>query len=382
MTVIRQKVKSLRHKKSEYLEDMNMKSPSSTIYINDRRISLLDPVYFIAEIGSNFDQDLSRAKDLIFLAKEAGADAVKFQHYTAGTLVSDTGFKSIGNLPSHQEQWKKSVAETYDDASLDKDWTADLKHTCDEAGITFFSSPYSFDLVDYIDPFVAAYKVGSGDITWTEIIRKMAQKGKPVLIATGASDMLEVSRAVNSALETNTDVVLMQCNTNYTGDSENFKHIHLNVLKSYEKAYPGILLGLSDHTPGHATTLGAVTLGARVIEKHFTDSTERDGPDHAFAMTPFSWTEMVNRTRELEAALGCSIKRVVANEEQTVVAQRRCVRASRELGIGTCLSLKDMEVLRPSPSEAIPPHELHSLVGKVLTRHIAFGEHLTKNHFE
>jgi len=142
LTVIRQKVKSLRHKKSEYLEDMNMKSPSSTIYINDRRISLLDPVYFIAEIGSNFDQDLSRAKDLIFLAKEAGADAVKFQHYTAGTLVSDTGFKSIGNLPSHQEQWKKSVAETYDDASLDKDWTADLKHTCDEAGITFFSSPY------------------------------------------------------------------------------------------------------------------------------------------------------------------------------------------------------------------------------------------------
>ena len=361
---------------------MNMNKPSSTINLNGQLISRDDPVYFIAEIGSNFDQDFDRAKDLIFLAKEAGADAVKFQHYTAKTLVSETGFQSLNDTVSHQSHWKKSVSETYENASLNKDWTADLKKASDEIGITFFSSPYSFDLVDYIDPFVAAYKVGSGDITWTDIIKHIANKRKPILIATGASNMLDVERAVKTALDVNPDVILMQCNTNYTISSENFRYINLNVLKSYEKLYPGIVLGLSDHTPGHATTLGAVALGARVIEKHFTDSTEREGPDHAFAMTPTSWADMVDRTRELEMSLGKHIKRVEKNEEQTVILQRRCIRATRALKPGQRLSIDDMQVLRPCPLDAIPANEIASLEGRVIKQNVNLGEHFTKNNIK
>ena len=350
--------------------------PSPIIYIDGKRISRNDPVYFIAEIGSNFDRDLNRAKDLIYLAKEAGADAAKFQHYTAESLVSDEGFKQLGSRQSHQALWKKSVFETYQDASLKCDWTSILKQTCDEAGITFFTSPYSLELVDYVDEFVPAYKVGSGDITWLGIIKHMASKKKPVLLATGASDIEDVRRAVEAALTVTSDLILLQCNTNYTASHENFSYLQLNVLREYEALYPGIILGLSDHMPGHVSVLGAVALGARVIEKHFTDSTDRDGPDHSFSMTATTWKEMVDRTRELEASLGDGQKKIEENERETVIVQRRCIRASRDLEKDTLLCEDDMTVLRPNPADGIPPFEFQKLVGKKLKRRVGSGEHL------
>ncbi len=350
-------------------------NPASVIYIDGKRISRNDPVYFIAEIGSNFDRDLNRAKDLIYLAKEAGANAAKFQHYTAGSLVSDHGFKELGSSQSHQASWKKSVFETYQDASLNRDWTSVLKQTCDEAGISFFTSPYSLELVDYVDPFVSAYKVGSGDITWIEIIEYMASKRKPVLLATGASDLEDVRRAVDAALAVTPDLVLLQCNTNYTASEENYSYLQLNVLREYEALYPGMVLGLSDHMPGHVSVLGAVALGARVIEKHFTDSTDRDGPDHPFSMTPATWREMVDRTRELEASLGDGRKKIEENERETFVVQRRCIRASHDLEMDTILCEKDMTMLRPCPVDGIAPFEFHKLAGKRLKRRVSSGEY-------
>lgn len=354
-------------------------TPSFEILIEGKKISLHDPVYFIAEVGSNFDQDLERARDLIFLAKEAGADAVKFQHYTAESLVSDEGFKELGSRQSHQSSWKKSVYETYEDVSLNRDWTSVLKQTCDEAGITFFTSPYSLELVDYVDPFVPAFKVGSGDITWLKIIERMASKGKPVLLATGASTMEDVRRAADAALAVTPDLVLLQCNTNYTATQDNYTYQQLDVLRKYAAMYPGIILGLSDHMPGHVTVLGAVALGARVIEKHFTDSTDRDGPDHPFSMTPETWREMVDRTRELESSLGNGNKKIEENERDTVIVQRRCVRASHNLEKDVIISDKDLTVLRPCPADGIAPFELENLLGKRLNRNISSGEHLKWN---
>lgn len=350
--------------------------PASVIRIDGKQISRDDPVYFIAEIGSNFDRQLNRAKDLIHLAKEAGADAVKFQHYTAATLVSDYGFKQLGGQRSHQAAWKKSVFETYQDASLNRDWTAVLKQTCDAASITFFTSPYSLELVDYVDQFVPAYKVGSGDITWTEVIAHIASKGKPVLLATGASDLEDVKRAMHVALEVTPHVILLQCNTNYTAGRDNYSYLQLNVLREYEALYRGIVLGLSDHMPGHTSVLGAVALGARVIEKHFTDSTDREGPDHPFSMTPTTWREMVDRTRELEVALGDGRKKIEENERETAIVQRRCVRARRSLELGTVLDEEDLTMLRPCPPDGIAPFNSLKLVGKRLTRAVSAGEHL------
>ena len=353
-----------------------MLQPKQTLEINGRDIGIGEPTYFIADIAANHDGDLSRAKDLIYQAKEAGADAAKFQHFSASSIVSDIGFKTLGGEKSHQTKWKKSVFEVYQGASIDKQWTSELKHTCDKAGITFFTSPYSFELVDHIDPYVPAYKIGSGDITWIEMVEYIAAKGKPYFLATGAATTDDVVRAVAAALAINPQFALMQCNTNYTASMENFKYIQLNVLKTYKAMFPDLILGLSDHTPGHTTVLGAVVIGARIIEKHFTDDTSREGPDHHFAMDPLTWRNMVDCTRELENALGCGIKQIEDNEKDTAVVQRRAIRLARDLNAGTVVQKSDFAMLRPCPPDAIPPYKLDMLLGKTLRSSKAAGEHL------
>jgi sialic acid synthase SpsE len=348
----------------------------SVFEIQGKKIGRDFPVYFVADIAANHDGDLARAKELIYLAAEAGADAAKFQHFKAETIVSDHGFKTLGGQQSHQAKWKKSVFDVYKSASVSLDWTATLKETCDDAGIAFFTSPYDFDIVDHIDSFVPAYKIGSGDISWVELIEYIAAKQKPCILASGASTMDDVSRAVSAALAINPMLCLMQCNTNYTSSLENFKYIQLNVLKNYREMYPDIVLGLSDHTPGHSTVLGAVALGARIIEKHFTDDVKRDGPDHAFSMDPLSWREMVERTRELENSLGVGPKKIEANEAETVVLQRRAIRLKADYPEGTELTREDLTVLRPCPLDALPPYEINNLIGKRLRREMKSGEYL------
>lgn len=334
------------------------------------------PTYFIADIAANHDGDLERAKLLIRLAKEAGADAAKFQNFQAPKIVSDYGFKSLGGQQSHQSKWKKSVFEVYQDASVSFDWTPRLKDECERVGIDYFSSPYDFEAIDKLADYMPAYKIGSGEIDWLEALQKMAAKGKPVILATGAATIGEVQRAVHSILELNKELVLMQCNTNYTADPENFNHIHLNVLKTYQTMFPKVVLGLSDHTHGHATVLGAVALGARVIEKHFTDDNSREGPDHKFAMNPQTWAEMVENTRRLEKALGSSDKRVADNEKETVIIQRRCLRAARDIHAGEILTREMLDVLRPATPGAILPDKIQDVIGMRAISDIPFGKEI------
>jgi len=348
--------------------------PDPLIEIDGKRVGKDQPTYFIADIAANHDGDLGRAKELIHLAAQAGADAAKFQHFQAATIVSDFGFKTLGSQQAHQSRWKKSVFEVYREASVDLGWTPQLKQTCEDAGISFFTSPYSLELVDHIDPFVPAYKIGSGDITWLEIIEYIASKQKPYILATGASSMDDVQRAVAAALAINPRFVLLQCNTNYTASRENFHYIQLGVLRCYREMYPEMILGLSDHTPGHATVLGAVALGARMIEKHFTDDAGREGPDHAFSMDPKTWRDMVDRTRELENALGNGIKKVEDNERETAVVQRRSIRLRGDLPAGSELQRRDLEVLRPCPPGAVPPYSIGEVVGRRLRRALKAGE--------
>jgi len=346
------------------------------IQIGSHIIAENQPTYFIADISANHDGDLERAKLLIRLAKEAGANAAKFQNFRAPQIVSDYGFKSLGGQISHQATWKKSVFEVYADASIPFEWSPILKEACDKAGIDYFSSPYDFDAIDMLDPYVPAYKIGSGDITWLEALVRIARKGKPVILATGASNIGEVQRAVHTILTINPQLVLMQCNTNYTASLENFNHIHLRVLNTYHTLFPEVVLGLSDHTSGHATVLGAIAFGARVIEKHFTDNNRRIGPDHPFSMTPATWREMVERTRELERALGSADKFVSDNEQQTVILQRRCLRAGREIKVGEAFTREMIAVLRPATPGAILPYEIESVIGTRALTNIPAGKEL------
>ena len=347
---------------------------TSTIQIGKTIIGLDYPTYFVADIAANHDGDIDRAIDLIHLCADRGANAAKFQNFRAETIVSDRGFKDLGSRLSHQSKWDKSVYDIYDAASISLDWTSRLKEACSEVGIDYFTAPYDLSILDDLDSYVAAWKIGSGDITWHELIENLSARQKPLLLATGASSQADVRSAMTLVLKYTKDIVLMQCNTNYTGSLENLKYINLSVISAFSEEFPEVIMGLSDHTPGHATVLGAVTLGARVVEKHFTDDCSRNGPDHKFSMDPKAWEEMVMRTRELEAALGDGYKKVEPNESETVVLQRRALRASDDLTLGTLITNKNVIPMRPCPPEGLPPYKISELAGRVLAKDISKGE--------
>jgi|TARA_B100001964_G_C14210208_1_gene590136 N-acetylneuraminate synthase len=332
--------------------------------INNRKIGHRYPTYFIADIAANHDGNLKKAIHLIREAKKSGADAAKFQHFSADTIVSDQSFQNFKKQLSHQSGWQKSVYEVYKNASLNLKWTPILKKECKKVGIDFFTSPYSFQLVDHVNRYVPAYKIGSGDITWLEIVKYIASKNKPYIIATGASEIDDVKRVYNACIKINKKIAIMQCNTNYTASDNNFYHINLNVLKTYKRLFPKAILGLSDHTHGDSTVLGAISLGARIIEKHFTLNNNLTGPDHKFSMNPNTWKEMIMRSRKLEYSLGLEQKRIENNENETVIVQRRSIHAKIDLKKNHKLRKNDLKYLRPCPKNGIEPYNFKKVIGK------------------
>ena len=348
------------------------------IRINKIIISENSPTYFIADIGANHDGSLLRAKKLIRLAYKAGANAVKFQHFKAETIVNKEQFDKKKKT-AHQSRWKSSVYEVYKKASINNEWNNELKRECKRYNIDFLTSPYDLDYVDAVNKFIPAYKIGSGDITWKEILTKIAKKNKPVLLATGASTLKDVIFACKVILKINKKVVVMQCNTNYTSDEENFKYINLNFLKNLKvKFRKKIILGLSDHTPGYATVLGAITLGARVIEKHFTDDNSRVGPDHKFSMNPKTWSEMIKESRRLEKALGNGVKKIEKNELESYFVQRRSVYSLKNLKKGQILNKNDLICLRPYIKNSISPDIIDKFYGRKIKKNIAINSIIKK----
>ncbi len=335
----------------------------NTFKINKRLIGDKFPTYFIADIAANHDGNLKKAIKLIKEAKKSGANAAKFQHFSADTIVSDSSFKMFKKL-SHQSKWKESVYKVYEKASLNLKWTPILRNECKKIGIDFFTSPYSFELVDHVNKYVPAFKIGSGDITWVEIVKYIASKKKPYIIATGASDISDVKRVYNTCIKLNKQIAIMQCNTNYTAEKENFSYINLNVLKTYKKLFPKAILGLSDHTLGHSTVMGAITLGARIIEKHFTLDNNSNGPDHKFSMNPLTWKEMIVAARELEKSLGVGLKRIEKNETDTAIVQRRSIHSRHNINKGHLIKKDDLKFLRPCPQDGIKPYDYKKILGK------------------
>lgn len=387
------------------------------IKIGNKGIGPAEPVYFIADIASNHGGDLSKAKELIYASAEARVDAVKMQNFTAQTIVSDYGFKNLSGVKTHQSNWKTSVFESYKAASIPFEWSLELKELTEKLGMDYFTSPYSMELVNLVAPYVSAFKLGSGDITWHEIIKLMASFEKPLLMATGASNLDEIKLAVETALSITKDIILLQCNTNYTarhGESisltrERFANLNLSVLKTYSELWPELPIGLSDHTHGSLSVLGAVGLfNCCVVEKHLTFDSSLEGQDHAFSMMPDEWLKMVQETEKLKEqlkginsfdkrleitsqnvenpeflnlAIGSGIKKVEENEKNTVIVQRRSVRTNKKLFSGDIIKQEDLVVLRPCPIDAFPPYKMDELIGKKLIRDIPEGDYIKSDSF-
>lgn len=329
------------------------------IKIGEKYIGEKYPTYFIAEIGANFDGSIEKAKRLIDAAKEAGADCAKFQTFITPKIVSEGGF-SMMQLKGVHGTWGRTVSDVFKEVEFPLDWHFEIADYCKKMRIDFSTSPYFKEAVDLcVELNVPFIKIGSGDITWLEMIDYIARKDIPLMLATGDATLSEIDEAVRTIDATgNKDLVLMQCITNYPSkiDSAN-----VNVLKTYQSAF-NVLTGYSDHSPGHVVALASVVIGGRVIEKHFTlDKTDK-GPDHPHSMEPVEFRFMVDSIREVERAMGSTRKEVVEEEHETVYVQRRCLYAKKDLPKGHIITENDIVILRPALG--IPPKYKSIVIGK------------------
>jgi len=345
------------------------------IKLGDRLVGEGRPAYIIAEIASNFDGNIGRAKMLIDLAHNCGADAVKFQSFIADKIISKEGFEGL--KMGFQKDWKYSVYEMYKSRELPRDWHSELFDYAKVNNLAFLSSPYDIEAVDLLDGLgVPAFKVGSGDIIWYELLQYIAIKNKPIILSTGASTIREVGEAIEVIRsEGNEQIVLLQCVTNYPSHLESANIRAMPVMGDIFD----VLFGYSDHTEGTIVPLGAVALGACVIEKHLTDDRSRIGPDHPFSMNGTAFKDMVKKIRSLEEALGSSIKKVYEEEKETVILQRRCLRASRPISKGTSLDANMISILRPAPGGTLKPNQTGVLLGQKINRDIKQGEPFTRD---
>lgn len=312
------------------------------IRFKNRLVGENQSCYIIAEIGSNFDGSLIKAKKLIKLAKLSGADAVKFQVFTAEGLILKQGFEK---KTAFQAKWKNSVWDTYKKAEFPRNWHKELNEFSKKTDIHFFTSPWDFEAVDMLDELnPPAIKIGSGDITYLEILRYIGKKNRPVILATGASTIKEVENAVKAIKDVgNHKIILLHSVTQYPSPIE---EANLSVLGELKKKFQ-LNVGYSDHSPGSLVPISCVALGACVIEKHFTDNPNLSGPDHPHSMDPKSFSLMIKKIRMLEKAFGSGKKIIERSEKETRIIQRRGIWTIKPIKKGEKFSNENVSALRP-----------------------------------
>lgn len=345
------------------------KSFSKEIKIGNRLVGHGHPAYFIAEIGANFDNSLSKAKELCSAAKEAGADCAKFQSFISEKIVSPKGFAKM-QLKGVHGSWGRPVNEVFKDAEFPREWHAEINEYCNKIGLDFSTSPYDFEAVDLcMELDVPFIKIGSGEITWLEMIHKIASTQKPIVLATGDATLAEIDDAMQTIkLTGNKNLILLQCITNYPSMIES---ANINVLKTYQSAFD-VLTGYSDHSPGDVVILGSIALGGCLVEKHFTLDKNDKGPDHPHSMNLNDFKFMVERVRQLELAMGSTCKFVVEEEAETVIVQRRGLYAANDIPEGAEITFDDIVELRPALG--ILPKYKPEIIGKIARQTILANE--------
>lgn len=338
------------------------------IKFRDRLVGSNHPAYIIAEIGANFDGNLEKAMQLCLAAKNAGADCAKFQSFISEKIVSAKGFEKM-TLKGVHGTWGRPVSEVFKDAEFPREWHKIISDYCKSIDIHFSTSPYDFEAVDLcMELDVPFIKIGSGEITWLEMIKKIASTQKPIILATGDATLSEIDDAIRTIEATgNKQVILLQCITNYPSMIES---ANINVLKTYQNAFD-ILTGYSDHSKGDVVILGSIALGGCVVEKHFTINKNDIGPDHPHSMDVEEMSNMVKNIRNLELAMGSTRKFVVEEEQETVFVQRRGLYANRDINAGEEIREEDIVALRPALG--ILPKYKDIIVGKIAKTNIQYN---------
>jgi N,N'-diacetyllegionaminate synthase len=333
------------------------------IRIGKKIIGEQHPSFIIAEAGVNHNGEMALAKKLVDAAARAGADAVKFQTFkTEGVVtkhvkVAAYAQKNLGRALSQQEMVKK-LELSYDDFRV-------LKHYCDTKKIIFLSTPHSFDAIDFLNPLVPAYKFGSGDLTNLPALTFAATKKKPMLLGTGMATLAEVRSAVRAIRKTgNNQIVAMHCTTNYPCPLD---EVNLYAMLTMRRSL-NCLVGYSDHTLAIQVPIMAVTLGAVVVEKHFTLDKTLPGPDHKASLEPDELTEMITTIRDVHRILGSYEKKPTSSEKSIMDLVRKSIVAREDIKKGSILEEQMLIIKRPGTGLA--PEKIGSLIGKKTKRDI------------
>ena len=335
---------------------------------NNKSLFFNNHCFIIAEAGVNHNGSLDLAYQLIDVAKDAGADAVKFQTFKAENVVSrladkaEYQKKTTGSDKSQLEMIKKLEISFEDFIKL--------KEYCDEKGNMFLSTPFDYNSVDLLEGLVPLYKIGSGEITNLPFLRYIAKKRKPTSLSTGMANLGEIEEAINTIRVVNSraKISLLHCTTNYP---TSYGEVNLKAMQTLANTFK-LPVGYSDHTLGIEVSVAAVAMGAKIIEKHFTLDKKLPGPDHKASLEPGELKEMVKEIRNIEKALGSGIKKPNKSEIEIMKAARRSLITTRDIRAGEVIKESDITIKRPGTG--IPPKFKEIIIGMKILKNVSKDE--------
>lgn len=333
---------------------------SREISIAGRRVADDTDNYVIAELGHNHQGSVDLCKKMIDAAVDCGCDAVKLQKRENKSLFTKAMYESAYNSEnafgetygSHREALEFGEPEYRELAKYSRD-----------KGIHFFSTAFDFESADFLAEMdMPAFKIASGDIINTPLLKHVAKFNKPMIVSTGGATMDDVQRAYDTILPINPQLVILQCTAGYPPAWE---ELNLNVIATFREAFPDAVIGFSSHDSGIAMPLVAMVLGSRMVEKHFTLNRASKGTDHAFSLEPVGMRKLVRDLKRARIALGDGVKRKYPSEDKPLFKMAKKLVAARDLPAGHVLTLDDVAI--KSPNDGLPPYRLGDVVGRKLT---------------
>jgi N,N'-diacetyllegionaminate synthase len=333
------------------------------VRIADKIIGEGEKTFIIAEAGVNHDNDINKGKELVRKAAEAGADAIKFQSYTADTLVTKNAPRYWSQeLDTDKGTTQHSTFSVINSLALED--YKELKKYAEEKGIIFLSTPFYLGAVDLLEEVgIPAYKIASGDLTYHQLLRKVAQTGKPIIMSVGASRIEEVEESVKVIeSEGNNHIILLHCILSYPCEDEN---ANLEKILALKEKFPNYPIGYSDHTRGIVPPIAAMAMGAALVEKHYTLSrdTNETSPDHRFAVNPEELAKISEAAKIIKLARGKFSEKHYEIEQKAHELARRSIVAERDITAGESITEGMLSCKRAG--RGLPPKNLDYFLGKI-----------------
>lgn len=340
------------------------------ITIDSKVISSASDCFVIAEIGHNHQGSLEKAKELFKAAKECEVDAVKFQKRDNRSLYTRAAFDRPYD---NENSFGATYGEHREALEFGKAEYTELQMYAKELGLVFFATAFDIPSADFLAELdMPAYKIASGDLKSTPLLKHIAKIGKPMIVSTGGATLQDVKRAYHTIMPINPRLCFLQCTAAYPAA---YEELNLRVIATYRQNFPDVVVGLSDHENGIAMAVAAFVLGARVVEKHFTLNHTWKGTDHAFSLEPIGMRKLVRDLRRTQEALGDGIKHPYPSEIAPLQKMGKKLVAAHPLPVGHILTAKDIGF--KSPGDGLPPHEFENVLGKATRRALAEDDSIT-----